>query len=206
MRPSSASDAVGEVGGAVGAVVVDHEDVGVGRGPPRAVEELHDVLRLLVRRSHDEGAHRAENLSCGPRSVLRSPTARANRAQTTEAIASAFVRDGGPGEGDQAASGARPSSAPASTVVVTGAAGWLGQNLVRALAGAAGAPPHPVPRARAGDAALLEVIDPRIEVVVGDVRDPAVIDALFDGVGRRVGVPRGGGHPSRRGRCASSST
>ncbi len=33
------------------------------------------------------------------------------------------------------------------------------------------------------DAALLEVVDPRIEVVVGDVRDPSVIDSLFDGVG-----------------------
>ena len=49
----------------------------------------------------------------------------------------------------------------------------------------------------AADAALLEVIDPRIEVVVGDVRDPAVIDELFDGVERRVGVPRRRGDPSR---------
>jgi len=32
------------------------------------------------------------------------------------------------------------------------------------------------------DAALLEVIDPRIEVVAGDVRDPAVIDELFANV------------------------
>lgn len=85
-----------------------------------------------------------------------------------------------------------PAESPAKTepaanvpanVVVTGAAGWLGQNLVRALA----AQPE---RSRirclvheSVDAALLEVVDPRIEVVVGDVRDPTVIDSLFDGVG-----------------------
>jgi nucleoside-diphosphate-sugar epimerase len=70
-----------------------------------------------------------------------------------------------------------------STVVVTGAAGWLGQNLVRALAAQ---PSRSRIRAlvhEPADAALLEVIDPRIEVVVGDVRDPAVIDELFAGVG-----------------------
>jgi nucleoside-diphosphate-sugar epimerase len=93
------------------------------------------------------------------------------------------VRDGEPEKGAMASSSAPPSSVPASTVVVTGAAGWLGQNLVRSLTGQ--------PRRRRirclvhepGDASLLEVIDPRIEVVVGDVRDPAVIDELFDGVG-----------------------
>ncbi|MDQ1477133.1 MAG: hypothetical protein QOE62_2362, partial [Actinomycetota bacterium] len=70
-----------------------------------------------------------------------------------------------------------------STVVVTGAAGWLGQNLVRALALQ---PSRSRIRAlvhETGDAALLEVVDPRIEVVVGDVRDPAAIDELFAGVG-----------------------
>ncbi len=36
----------------------------------------------------------------------------------------------------------------------------------------------------ADDAALLEVVSPRIEALSGDVRDPSVIDALFDGVGR----------------------
>jgi nucleoside-diphosphate-sugar epimerase len=70
------------------------------------------------------------------------------------------------------------------TTVVTGAAGWLGQNLVRALA-------EDSTRRRirclvrsAEDAALLEVVSPRIEALAGDVRDPSVIDALFDGVGR----------------------
>jgi nucleoside-diphosphate-sugar epimerase len=81
------------------------------------------------------------------------------------------------------ASGLPASGVPASTVVVTGAAGWLGQNLVRALAS------QPVRQrirclvSRRGDASLLEVIDPRIEVVVGDVRDPTVVDELFDGIG-----------------------
>ncbi|MCU1429673.1 MAG: UDP-glucose 4-epimerase [Actinomycetia bacterium] len=65
--------------------------------------------------------------------------------------------------------------------VVSGAAGWLGQNLVRALA------PH---RSRVrclvhskDEAPLLEIIGRNIEVVVGDVRDPTALDTLFDGVG-----------------------
>lgn len=66
-----------------------------------------------------------------------------------------------------------------SQVVVTGASGWLGQNLVRALARSA-------ERVRclvtsADSAALLEVIGPEIEVVVGDVRDPSAMDSLFEG-------------------------
>lgn len=75
------------------------------------------------------------------------------------------------------------SAAPTASVVVTGAAGWLGQSLVRALVN------EPERRRirclvhEATDAALLEVIDPRIEVVVGDVRDPAAIDRLFGAVG-----------------------
>jgi nucleoside-diphosphate-sugar epimerase len=84
---------------------------------------------------------------------------------------------------DEEVRGELPTSdGPVPTVVVTGAAGWLGQNLVRALA----AQPN---RRRIrclvhdpGDASLLEVVDPRIEVVVGDVRDPVVIDALFERV------------------------
>jgi nucleoside-diphosphate-sugar epimerase len=73
---------------------------------------------------------------------------------------------------------------PAAVAVVTGASGWLGQNLVRALA----AQPHRerircLVRQR-DEGALLEVIDPRIEAVAGDVRDPVTIDTLFDGIGR----------------------
>ena len=65
--------------------------------------------------------------------------------------------------------------------VVTGAAGWLGQNLTRTLARQ---------RARVrclvrtpAEAASLEVLSPVIEPVVGDVRDPLVIDRLFEGMG-----------------------
>ena len=71
--------------------------------------------------------------------------------------------------------------AAATTAVVTGAGGWLGQNLVRSLAGE---------RARvrclvqdAGEAPLLELVGPSVQTVVGDVRDPAALDRLFDGVG-----------------------
>jgi nucleoside-diphosphate-sugar epimerase len=76
-----------------------------------------------------------------------------------------------------------PAGDTENTVVVSGAAGWLGQNLVRALATQ---PDRRVIRClvhEAADRAVLELVDPRIEVVVGDVRDPAAIDALFDGVG-----------------------
>jgi len=67
-----------------------------------------------------------------------------------------------------------------SPAVVTGAAGWLGQNLVRALA-----PEREHVRClvhSAPEAPLLEVVGPTVEVVVGDVRDPAALDRLFDGV------------------------
>jgi nucleoside-diphosphate-sugar epimerase len=66
---------------------------------------------------------------------------------------------------------------------VTGAAGWLGQNLVRALAAQEGRRRLRCLVHDATDAPLLEIIDPRVEVVVGDVRDPAAIDRLFDDVG-----------------------
>jgi nucleoside-diphosphate-sugar epimerase len=65
--------------------------------------------------------------------------------------------------------------------VVTGAAGWLGNNLVRALA-----PQRQRVRCLVrgrNDAALLEVVGPNVEVEVGDVRDPAALDRFFDGVG-----------------------
>ncbi len=68
-----------------------------------------------------------------------------------------------------------------TTAVVTGAAGWLGQNLVRALA-----PDREHVRCLVRDdneASLLSVIGPSIEAVVGDVRDPSALDTLFDGVG-----------------------
>ena len=65
--------------------------------------------------------------------------------------------------------------------VVTGANGWLGQNLVRALA-----PQREHVRCLVrseDDASLLSVVGPTVEPIVGDVRDPATLDRLFDGLG-----------------------
>jgi nucleoside-diphosphate-sugar epimerase len=72
------------------------------------------------------------------------------------------------------------------TVVVTGASGWLGQNLVRTLAPNRARVRCLVPDANA--APVLAVISPTIEPVVGDVRDPATVDRLFDDVGADVSV------------------
>jgi nucleoside-diphosphate-sugar epimerase len=66
--------------------------------------------------------------------------------------------------------------------VVTGAGGWLGQNLVRALAS-----DRALVRClvhEAADAPLMELVGTNVEVQVGDIRDPAVLDRLLDGVGR----------------------
>jgi nucleoside-diphosphate-sugar epimerase len=75
---------------------------------------------------------------------------------------------------------AGPDAAPSPVVVVTGAGGWLGQNLVRDLAGTRS-------RVRclvhdADDAPLLENVAPTVETVVGDVRDPTAVDRLFETV------------------------
>lgn len=71
-------------------------------------------------------------------------------------------------------------AAPAPVAVVTGASGWLGSNLVRDLA---------TTRERvrclvhaAVDAPLLELISPKVEIVIGDVRDPLTADRIFEGV------------------------
>jgi nucleoside-diphosphate-sugar epimerase len=86
--------------------------------------------------------------------------------------------------------------APASVVVVTGAAGWLGQNLVRALAPAR-EEVRCLVRDR-DDAPLLENVGPSVAAMVGDIRDPAAMDRLFDGV-RAPTVFHAAGviHPSR---------
>lgn len=70
----------------------------------------------------------------------------------------------------------------APRVVVTGAGGWLGRNLVRALAEQGRERIRCLVQAPS-EAALLEVISPSIEPVVGDVRDPAAVGALFEGMG-----------------------
>ncbi|MEA3054900.1 MAG: hypothetical protein QOD30_332 [Actinomycetota bacterium] len=83
------------------------------------------------------------------------------------------------------------------TVVVTGAAGWLGQNLVRALGDRA--------RVRAlvsrpDEVALVEVVGTNIEALAGDVRDPSTADRLFDGIGAAATVFHAAAviHPQRR--------
>ena len=82
-------------------------------------------------------------------------------------------------------------------VVVTGAGGWLGQNLVRALTDRE--------RVRClvhrpDEAPLLELVSPAVEVVAGDVRDPAVVDELFDGIPPEATVVHAAAviHPSGR--------
>lgn len=79
-----------------------------------------------------------------------------------------------------------PASAPAATAVVTGASGWLGQNLVRTLAGQRDRVRCLVPVE--DHAAPLSLVSPAVEVVVGDVRDPATVDRLFEGVGAGAAV------------------
>jgi nucleoside-diphosphate-sugar epimerase len=78
------------------------------------------------------------------------------------------------------ANAAAPDLTPPPTVVVTGAAGWLGQNLVRALAGSRGRVRCLVHEPE--DGSLLENVAPTVETVVGDVRDPATLDRLFETV------------------------
>jgi nucleoside-diphosphate-sugar epimerase len=73
-----------------------------------------------------------------------------------------------------------------STAVVTGASGWLGQNLVRRLATTRERVRCLVPEE--GAAAPLSLVSPAIETVVGDVRNPATVDELFDGVPADVTV------------------
>lgn len=87
---------------------------------------------------------------------------------------------------------------PAATAIVTGADGWLGQNLVRALA-----PDRDRVRClveRAEDAPLLELVGSSVEVLVGDIRDPSTADRLLADVGSDVTVFHTAGviHPPGR--------
>jgi len=79
-----------------------------------------------------------------------------------------------------------PSSTDNPTAVITGASGWLGQNLVRALAPTRERVRCLVPDADSGPP--LELIAPSVETVVGDVRDPATVDRLFADVGSAASV------------------
>ncbi|MDD9369573.1 MAG: NAD(P)-dependent oxidoreductase [Acidimicrobiales bacterium] len=79
-----------------------------------------------------------------------------------------------------------PTSSPAAAVVVTGASGWLGQNLVRTLAAQRERVRCLVPVD--DHAAPLSLVSASVEVVVGDVRDPATVDRLFEGVGADAAV------------------
>jgi nucleoside-diphosphate-sugar epimerase len=90
-----------------------------------------------------------------------------------------------------------PTGAPAPVAVVTGASGWLGQNLVRALA-------RSRDRVRClvsepAEAPPLELVSPSVETVTGDVRDPATVDRLFDGIGLEAAVFHAAAviHPSK---------
>ncbi|HEY8523357.1 MAG TPA: NAD(P)-dependent oxidoreductase [Acidimicrobiales bacterium] len=76
-----------------------------------------------------------------------------------------------------------PTVPAARTVVVTGAAGWLGRNLVRTLAQSQERDRVRCLVASPDEAPVLGVVSPKIETVVGDVRDPATVDRLFEGVG-----------------------
>ena len=71
-------------------------------------------------------------------------------------------------------------TSPDRLAVVTGAAGWLGRNLLRSLV-AQGRPVRALVQ-QPDEAPLLELIGPQISTVAGDVRDPATLDALFAGV------------------------
>jgi nucleoside-diphosphate-sugar epimerase len=79
-----------------------------------------------------------------------------------------------------------PDGPAAPVVVVTGASGWLGQNLVRARAPRRERVRCLVPSS--DEAPPLELVSPAVETVVGDVRDPATVDRLFDGVGPGAAV------------------
>jgi nucleoside-diphosphate-sugar epimerase len=91
-----------------------------------------------------------------------------------------------------------PTDAPRpATMIITGAAGWLGQNLVRAVA-----PERAEVRClvrTADEAALLALVSQTVRTVVGDVRDPTALDELFEGAaGATVVHAAAIIHPERR--------
>lgn len=89
-----------------------------------------------------------------------------------------------------------PDRTPSENVIVTGAAGWLGRNLVDALA-----PDRKRVRALVqtdDEAALVALTGRSVEPVVGDLLDPSCLDRLFDGIGRGATVVHAAGviHPA----------
>jgi len=88
--------------------------------------------------------------------------------------------------------------APAPVAVVTGAGGWLGRNLVRALA-AEGRERIRVLVQSEAEATLLELVSPTVDPLVGDVRDPAAVAELLEGTaGATVFHTAAIIHPARR--------
>lgn len=85
----------------------------------------------------------------------------------------------------------------ARKMVVTGAAGWLGQNLVREVARARDAVRCLVLSEAEG--ILLSLASPSVQPVVGDVRDPSALERLFEGTaGATVVHAAAVIHPTRR--------
>jgi nucleoside-diphosphate-sugar epimerase len=87
------------------------------------------------------------------------------------------------------------SAAP--QIVVTGAGGWLGRSLLADLA-----PDRPTVRALVQseeDAVLAALAGRSVEPVVGDVRDPAALDRLFEGLAPGATVVHAAAviHPAR---------
>jgi nucleoside-diphosphate-sugar epimerase len=86
----------------------------------------------------------------------------------------------------------------AEQIVITGAGGWLGRNLVEAVA-----PERAVARVLVqteDDAAVLALAGRSVQPVIGDVRHPDALDALFDGVPPGATVVHAAAviHPQRR--------
>jgi nucleoside-diphosphate-sugar epimerase len=77
--------------------------------------------------------------------------------------------------------------APATTIV-TGAAGWLGTGLVTALVGNGEFARPGVVRGLVRSGETTSHLPERVELVIGDVTDPASLDRLFDGCSGSVDV------------------
>jgi nucleoside-diphosphate-sugar epimerase len=88
---------------------------------------------------------------------------------------------------------------PPATTVVTGAAGWLGTGLLSALTGGGEYGREGLIRGLVRRADGTEHLPSGVELVVGDVTDPASLDRVFDGVSGPVDVIHTAGviHPAK---------